>query len=113
MRWENQDLWEALGRYEQECIKAQMRRSAVHSYWDYARRFLAWRQGDYRPRGAVGPSRVGTPAATIADLTRDARAYADDVEAAGREQATIDTYFRHAMFFVRWLAGDFKPGSRL
>ena len=51
--------------------------------------------------------------ATSQELPIDARAYADDVAAAGRPEATIDTYLRHAMFFVRWLAGDFEPGGRL
>ena len=113
-RWTNEDLFEALGRYGQECIDAGMRKNAIHSYWDYAQRFLKWRIAEYRPRGATGTSRkpaVGS--ATTADLADDAKAYARDVEAAGRAQDTIDTYYRHAMFFVRWLDGDFTPGARL
>jgi hypothetical protein len=51
-------------------------------------------------------------AATAQELPINARANADDVAAAGRHEATIDTYFRHAMFFVRWLAGDFEPRGR-
>ncbi len=31
-----------------------MRPNAIHSYWDYARRFLDWRTGEYRPRGMPG-----------------------------------------------------------
>ena len=58
MRWTSDELFQMLGRYEQECIAAGMRPNAVHSYWDYARRFLDWRTGEYRPRGATGPSRT-------------------------------------------------------
>ena len=114
MRWTSDELFQMLGRYEQECIAAGMRPNAVHSYWDYARRFLDWRTGEYRPRGATGPKRTApVSAVSVSDLTEDAKAYARDVEAAGRNQQTIDTYYRHAMFFVRWLGGDFKPGARL
>ena len=113
-RWRQAELLAALGRYEQACLDAGMRPNAVSSYVDYARRFVRWRTGDYRPRGACEPTRA--PAlgpVTTQELAIDARAYADDVAAAGRHEATIDTYFRHAMFFVRWLAGDFEPGRRL
>jgi hypothetical protein len=47
------------------------------------------------------------------DLERQAASYARAIEAAGRERATVDTYRRHAMFFIRWLRGDFEPGGRL
>jgi hypothetical protein len=39
--------------------------------------------------------------------------YVTAVRAAGRAPATITTYERHALFFVRWLEGDFGPGARL
>lgn len=52
-------------------------------------------------------------AVTVDELTRQAQAYAGQVEAAGRAHETIDTYNRHAMFFVRWLQGEFGPGRRL
>jgi hypothetical protein len=35
------------------------------------------------------------------------------LRAAGLESVTIDTYERHAAFFVRWLDGTFQPGRRL
>jgi hypothetical protein len=47
------------------------------------------------------------------ELEQQAATYARAIEAAGREQATIDTYYRHAMFFIRWLRGEFRPGARL
>ncbi len=46
-------------------------------------------------------------------MAEQASRYAREIEAAGREKATIDTYHRHAMFFVRWLRGEFQPGGRL
>ena len=112
--WTDAELERALARYQDACRSARMRDSAWHSYLDYARRFLAWRRGDYRPRG-IAPSGRPVPvrAVTTGDLRNQATAYAKDVEAAGRERPTVDTYFRHAMFFVRWLDGDFEPGARL
>jgi predicted nucleic acid-binding protein len=113
-RWDDAELLDELGRYEREATDAGMKRNAVHSYWDYARRFLAWRTGDYRPRGAADDGRPVASGRVSADVLADQTgAYARAIEAAGREQATIDTYHRHAMFFVRWLRGEFKPGRRL
>jgi predicted nucleic acid-binding protein len=113
-QWDDTELAEALGRYERESADAGMTRNAVHSYWDYARRFLAWRAGDYVPRGSTSGVRPVPLARVSADeLAQQARTYASAIEAAGREKPTVDTYYRHAMFFVRWLRGDFKPGGRL
>jgi predicted nucleic acid-binding protein len=112
--WDDGDLAIELERYAQAARDAGMRPNAVHSYWDYARRFLAWRTGDYRPRGAVGEGRpVPRGPVTTDELELQAAAYAADIQHAGREQATVDTYHRHAMFLVRWLRGDFRPGDRL
>lgn len=112
--WTDDELEQALVSYEVTCRSAKMRDSAWRSYLDYARRFLAWRRGDYRPRGTVLSGRpVPAGAATTEALRDQAKAYAQDVEAAGRETPTVDTYLRHAMFFVRWLDGDFEPGARL
>jgi hypothetical protein len=112
--WTDEELTEALVRYEDACRAAKMRDNAWRSYLDYARRFLAWRKGKYRPRGAVRSGRpVPVRAATTGDLRDQARTYARDVESAGRERPTVETYLRHAMFFVRWLDGDFEPGARL
>jgi predicted nucleic acid-binding protein len=112
--WHDGELFERLAKYEDACRDAGMRANAIHSYWDYARRFLAWRVGEYRPRGTSGPGRpVPAGPVTAEDLERQAAAYARAIEAAGREQATVDTYHRHAMFFIRWLRGKFEPGSRL
>ena len=112
--WSDQELAQALGRYETECRQAGMRETSWRSYVDYARRFLAWRTGDYHPRGSAAGNRPvpRTPAST-GELRDQAGRYAGDVQAAGREQPTVDTYHRHAMFFIRWLEGDFQPGRRL
>jgi predicted nucleic acid-binding protein len=113
-RWSDDELDEALARYETESAASGMTRNAVHSYWDYARRFLAWRRGEYVPRGAsAGERPVPRTPVTADELAAQADAYARAVEAAGRSQQSIDTYHRHAMFFVRWLKGEFKPGRRL
>jgi len=113
-RWVDDQLFAELSRYERESADAGMTRNAVHSYWDYARRFLAWRIGEYRPRGVPDEGRPVPRTPVSADeLAKQAAMYGRAIEAAAREQATIDTYYRHAMFFVRWLRGEFKPGGRL
>jgi predicted nucleic acid-binding protein len=112
--WSDDELLVALADYEEACRQAGMRPNAIHSYWDYARRFLAWRTGEYRPRGATGQGRpVPTDRVMAAELAGQARAYAEVIQGAGRELPTVETYYRHAMFFVRWLTGDFQPGGRL
>ena len=112
--WSDTDLVAELARYEQACRDAGMRPNAIHSYWDYARRFLDWRSGTYRPRGTSGSGRpVPRGTVTTDELARQAVAYARVIESAGRETATVDTYQRHAMFFIRWLRGEFRPGARL
>jgi hypothetical protein len=91
-----------------------MQPNAIYSYKDYARRFLAWRVGDYTPRGAIGSTRTppSHPSST-ADLAKEAREYASELRTAGLAGISVDTYVRHAMFFVRYLDGEFKPGRRL
>lgn len=112
--WSDHDLLDALDDYRQAATEAGMRPNAIHSYWDYARRFLAWRTGEYHPRGAASSGRpVPVGPATIEGLTTQADTYARAIETAGRERPTVETYHRHAMFFIRWLDGDFTPGGRL
>ena len=112
--WADEDLRAALERYEAACREAGMRDNAWRSYIDYARRFLAWRTGDYQPRGtSAGDRPVPRTAASTTELRHQAATYARLVKDAGREQPTVDTYFRHAMFFIRWLEGEFQPGARL
>jgi hypothetical protein len=114
LTWSDGDLRSALDRYEAASRAAGMREKAWRSYIDYARRFVAWREGDYWPRGRpVADRPVPRGEVSIADLAVQAKRYAQEVQAAGREQSTVDTYYRHAMFFVRWLGRDFEPGRRL
>jgi hypothetical protein len=114
LAWSDEDLRAALDRYLAASQGAGMREKAWRSYADYARRFLAWRTGNYRPRGVLAGTRpVPRTAASTEKLRRQAELYARHVEAAGRAQATVDTYYRHALFFIRWLEGDFEPGARL
>jgi hypothetical protein len=112
--WDTDALQDALERYEAAARRAGMREKAWRSYVDYARRFLDWRTGHYQPRGAAlsGVVNRSGPASTL-DLREQAKQYAAEVEAARRHPSTVDTYFRHAMFFIRWLEGDFEPGRRL
>ena len=112
--WTDDDLRAALDRYEAACREAAMRDNAWRSYVDYARRFLAWRTGDYQPRGMSAADRPvpRTPTSTV-ELRHQAARYAQLVKDAGRAQPTVDTYLRHAMFFIRWLEGEFHPGERL
>jgi hypothetical protein len=110
--WDDGNLAAELGRYEQACREAGMRPNAIH-YWDYAR---ASSTGGPVVTGHAGRRRRTTRAARTAaadELERQAADYARAIEDAGREQATIDTYHRHAMFFIRWLRGAFRPGDRL
>jgi hypothetical protein len=114
MRWTDEALFGALGRYEQICIDNRMKQNAIDSYRTYAKRFLEWRKGDYWPRGASKPKQRPTPLIVgTSDLRGEAETYVGVVEAAGRAQDTIDTYHRHALFFVRWLEGTFVPGATL
>jgi len=114
LSWSDDELRSALDRYESACRHAGMKEKAWRSYVDYARRFLAWRTGEYWPRGSTeGDRPVPRTTTSGSDLRRQAAQYAGQVEAAGREQPTVDTYYRHAMFFIRWLEGDFQPGARL
>lgn len=112
--WDDDELRSALRAYEAACRGAGMREKAWRSYVDYARRFLDWRTGDYWPRGVPGGDRpVPGGGVSASELRDQAKDYARQVQDAGREQSTVDTYHRHAMFFIRWLYGDFRPGGRL
>jgi predicted nucleic acid-binding protein len=112
--WSDDELQLALAGYEAACKAAGMRPNAIHSYWDYARRFLAWRTGDYRPRGAPATGRpVPSDPVDVRTLTAQLAVYVATLRAAGLGPVTVDTYERHAAFFIRWLDGTFRPGSRV
>jgi predicted nucleic acid-binding protein len=109
--WEDRALRAELARYRETCAAAGMRPSSVHSYWDYARRFLDWREGAYPRPGTARPVPMRTIG--LADLHTEVAAYSQWLDGAGLSQAAVETYVRHAGFFVRWIAGEFEPGARL
>lgn len=112
--WTDEGLLVALARYEDACKAAGMRPNAIHSYWDYARRFLAWRTGDYHPRGVPGNGRpVPADPVDVSALIAQLAAYVGALRAARLELVTVSTYERHAAFFIRWLDGTFRPGGRV
>ncbi len=109
--WDDAGLRAAVGQYEAACRDAGMTRNAVHSYWDYARRFLDWREGLYPRRATRRPTARGP--VDSAGLRRDVIAYEAELVKAGLGDPTIATYLRHASFLIRWLEGEFQPGARL
>lgn len=114
MTWTSDELLEALRRYERECETAGLRPISVNSYVEYARRFLRWRVGDYRPRDASGPARRPSRGpATTEDLMADIDAYEVELRAGSLQPNAVHTYVIHSLQFIRWLDGDFVPGSRL
>ena len=112
MTWTPTELLDALGRFERELQDARLLPNSIRSYVDYARRFLRWRAGDYRPRDAVGPAHhPSRAAATSEDLRVDLLGYERELRAAGRQPAAVTTYVDHASRFVRWLDGLFVTGG--
>jgi hypothetical protein len=112
--WTNDELLAELHRYERECQGAGLLPNSVHSYVDYARRFLRWRIGDYRPRDATGPAHVPNRGrASINELETDLIAYQSELERARLQPMAVMTYMMHSRQFVRWLDGRFEPGVNL
>ncbi len=48
---------------------------------------------------------------TLEGLEEALRVYCAEVDTADLAVDTKRTYIRHATTFVRWIAGDFTPGS--
>lgn len=48
----------------------------------------------------------------MAEVRTLLRQYCAECERADLKDLTKQTYTLHATNFVRWIAGDFKPGSR-
>lgn len=112
MDWSESELWEALKRFLRELADAELLPLTLRSYEDYIGRFLRWREGDYRPRGAVGPGpkrRLGR--ATTESLRSDHGAYEDDLRRGGLQPAAIATYVGHPARFIAWLEGRFKTAG--
>jgi hypothetical protein len=114
MAWTGVELASELRRYERACRTSGLAETSIESYVAYARRFLSWREGTYRPRGATSPPRRQTIGAVgIADLDRELAEYEQDLVLAGRQPMAVRTYVLNARQFVRWLAGEFIPGATL
>jgi len=113
-KWSRSELDSSLKAFEAECVASGMKPNSVFSYVDYADRFVKWIYGDYQPRAATGPPRsAGLRSFGVFELTRLTEEYRSELQAARLQPAAINTYYRHAGFFVRWLAGQFRPGARL
>lgn len=49
----------------------------------------------------------------LSQVRKALEAYREEVEATNLTHDTKGTYLRHAESFVRWLDGDFEPGSKV
>lgn len=113
MGWTNDELFEALNRYEKECESANLSDATVHSYVNYARMFLRWRINDFRTHGDYSAARELRPGPVgMAELEEDLLEYGDYLRTAGRQPTAVQTYVVHARQFVHWLDGRFVPGAR-
>lgn len=54
--WDDEDLWDALRRYESYLRGRSLAPITVESYMRYGRLFLELRIGDYTPRGMRPPA---------------------------------------------------------
>ena len=50
---------------------------------------------------------------TLTALERELSRYRTELERAGLERATIDTYTDHPARFLRWLAGGYHPRTKV
>lgn len=50
--------------------------------------------------------------AALREIEAALKTYVDEVIDADLAESTKDTYAYHSTNFVRWLTGDFTPGSR-
>lgn len=106
-RWTTDDLLAALGPYEYGLTAAGLKPISIRSFVDYARRFLRWRMGEYRPRSAVGPPHARPDGhVDVAALRVDLGKYETDLREAQLLPHAIRTYVGQAGRFVRWLDGS-------
>jgi hypothetical protein len=110
--WSNDELASEAAAYELGMVAAGLKPVSVHSAADYARRFLRWRIGDYRPRTAVGPTHARSfGRVDIAGLNADLVAYEAELADAKLRPKAVRTYRGEAGRFVRWLEGSYVPGG--
>jgi hypothetical protein len=112
MRWTDRELRAELARYEEDLVRGGLGPYAVRGYVDHARRFLRWRMGDYRPRGASSARRIESSMAStdIDRLTSDLAEYQAALLAAGLQRPAVYTYLDQSQRFLHWLAGSYAPG---
>jgi len=61
-----------------------------------------------------GPKHTGKISLTaLAEVRQALEQYKTEVEKTRLKESTKQTYLIHAKDFVRWLADDFEPGSRV
>jgi hypothetical protein len=66
--------------------------------------------GEKQTTAGKPPARISTPA--LSELQAALKAYHSAVETSDLSQSSQATYMDMAENFVRWLKGDFNPGSR-
>jgi len=52
--WSVSELEHELSRFEQELVRAELRRTSIDTYVGRSSIFLRWLRGDYKPRGPAG-----------------------------------------------------------
>lgn len=109
--WDQARLEKELQRFEEELKAVKLAPFTLATYMDNTRRFLRWRVGEYVPkngrrgqRGAAGQVGPETLAAELA-------VYRTELHLARLARVTIQTYLDHPARFLRWLVGDYRPGS--
>jgi hypothetical protein len=108
--WTSDALMSVVASYETALIAAGLKPVSVQSSVGYARRFLMWRNGDYQPRGAVGPAQARAIGATdTVRLAVDVEEYSSVLRDAGLKPGAVATYVGDARRFVRWLDGSYRP----
>ena len=111
--WDDDDLGDALRRYESYLRARSLAPITVESYMRYGRLFLEWRIGDYTPRGMRPPMgrRVAAGKRDLAGLEAELRHYRTFLADAGLKPGAVATYVRDATRFVRWLGNEGRPRS--
>lgn len=114
MSWTDRELRTELARYEEDLVRGGLGPFAVRGYVDHARRFLRWRTGEYRPRGASSWRRVepSMASADIDRLTSDLAEYQAALLAAGLHRPAVHTYVDQSQRFLHWLEGSYALGHR-
>lgn len=49
---------------------------------------------------------------SLDELRQELRRFERELQAAGLARSSVDTYVDRSERFVRWLAGEYRPGAR-